>query len=127
MDNATDFYAFYNRVLRPEVARIEPLREQTVTRAWAIAIATVIVTALWALLASRLLGWDGSFVYYSCVIPVTIGLMVWQPVWRAYRDEYQLKLITAIVRLYNESFDYDRNAAVGEVAFTDCGLFPRYV
>src|SRR6185312_5036800 len=127
MDNHTDFYAFYNRVLRPEIARIEPLREQTVTRAWAIAIATVLATAAWAMLAARLLGWDGSFVYYSCVIPVIVGLMVWGPVWSKYRDDYQLKLIAAIVRLYDESFDYDRDAAVGEVAFTDCGLFPSYL
>lgn len=126
MDNPTDFYAFYERVLRPEIARIEPLREQTVTRAWVITIATVTGTAMWAMIAARLLGWDGSFVYYSCVIPVGIGLAVWRPVWSRYRDDYQLKLIAAVIRQYNDAFEYERNAAVGEVAFTDCGLFSSY-
>ena len=79
------------------------------------------------MIVAHLLGWDGRFVCYSCIIPLGIGLMVWGPVWQKYRDDYQLKLITAIVQRYNESFSYDRNAAVGEAAFTDCGLFASYL
>lgn len=127
MDEPTDFYAFYNRVLRPEIARVEPLREETVTTAWVIAILTVIGTVMWIAIVGRLVGWDSTLAFYSCIIPVGIGLMAWDPVKRKYRDAYQLKLVTSIIQRYNESFEYDRDEAVGEAAFTDCGLFPRYL
>lgn len=127
MDGHPDFYPFYNRVLRPEISRIEPLRQQTVTRLCVITIATLAGAVLWALIMSRLLGEFDRLVLYSCVVPVAIGAGIWAPIWSRYRDEYQLKLIVAVVRLYNESFEYDRDDAVGEVAFTDCGLFPRYL
>lgn len=127
MDQPTDFYAFYNRVLRPEIARVEPLRKETVTKAWVIGILTVIGTVVWIMIVGRLVGWDSSFVYYSYIIPAGIGLVAWDPVKRRYRDAYQLELVTAIIRRYNESFEYDRDDAVGEVALTDCGLFPRYL
>lgn len=126
MEEPTDFYAFYNRVLRPEIARVEPLRQQTVTKAWVIGILTAIGTAVWIMIAGHLVGWDSSFAYYSYIIPAGIGLVAWDPVKRKYRDAYQLELVTAIIRRYNESFEYDRDEAVSEVAFTDSGLFPRY-
>lgn len=127
MEAPTDFYAFYNRVLRPEIARVEPLRKQTVTKAWTIAILTVIGTMVWIMIVGRLVGWDSSFVYYSYIIPAGIGLVAWDPIKRKYRDAYQLQLVTAIIKQYNPSFSYDRDAAVSEVAFTDSGLFPRYL
>jgi hypothetical protein len=127
MDEPTDFYDFYNRVLRPEIARVEPLRKQAVAKACVIAILAVIGTVVWALTVGRLLGWDNGIVDDSCVIPLFIGVGVWGPIRRKYRDDYQLKLSTAIIKQYNASFSYDRNAAVSEVAFTDSGLFPRYL
>jgi hypothetical protein len=123
----TDFYAFYNRVLRPEIARIEPLRQQTVTRLVVITVATVAGTAVWAMLLSRLLGAPGHLIAYSCIIPIGAGCAIWTPIWKTYRDEYQLKLIASIIRLYNEAFSYDPDGAVDEGAFVNSGLFPRYV
>jgi hypothetical protein len=128
MENHTDFYAFYNRVLRPEIARIEPLRQQTVFNLCAITIATVIGTVIWAGVISRLFGLKplDRVVFYSCLIPIGVGMAIWTPIWKKYRDDYQLKLIVAIVRLYNAAFTYDRDAKVGGMAFTDSGLFRRY-
>lgn len=126
MNNPTGFYAFYNRALRPEIARVESLRRHTMTQACLIGAATVMATAVWIMLGVRLFGMSKAVVY-SGIVPIGVGMAIWGPIWQKYRDAYQLKLIAAIVRLYNESFSYGRDDAVGEVAFTDCGLFPNYL
>jgi hypothetical protein len=129
MENHTDFYAFYNRVLRPQIARIEPERVQALTRLWVITIATVIATVIWVLVIMRIsgMGSPNRLVIYSCIVPVGVGFGIWTPIWKKYRDDYQLKLIASIVRLYNADFAYDRDDSVGEMSFVDSGLFPHYI
>lgn len=125
-DHPTDFYAFYNRVLRPEIVRIEPLRRETLTYFWVITILTLVGIVIWYVAVSRLFETD-SVSFYSCIVPAGVGIAAWSKKWSAYRDAYQLKLVAAIVHQYNASFAYDRDDGVGEAAIIDCGLFPRYL
>jgi hypothetical protein len=128
MENHPDFYAFYNRVLRPQIVRIEPERRQALTMLWVITIGTVVTTFVWAVLFAHFFGLDPSnrLVMYSCIVPIGTGCAIWSSIWTQYRDDYQLKLIAAIVRLYDPSLEYGRDDRVGEAAFVDCGLFHHY-
>ncbi len=126
MDSPTDFYAFYNRALRPEIARVEPLRRETLTYFWVITILTLVGIVIWYAAVYRL-SESGPVSFDSCIVPAGVGIAVWSKKWSTYRDAYQLKLVAAIVHQYNASFEYDRDDGVGEAAIIDCGLFPKYL
>ena len=127
MENHPGFYAFYNRVLRAEVVRVDRLRQETLTGLCVIAVATLVATVVWSVIICRLSGLSplDRLVFLSYLIPIGVGGAISGPPWKKYRDTYQLNLIVAIVRHFNASFIYDRDDSVGEVAFIQSGLFRR--